>query len=87
MRTNSQRAGAARRGLDRYYKEEFGETALKDSVLEERALDLLTDLLHLCARESMDIDSMIERATDHWVAELAEERASTAGKIPRKTGR
>ncbi|WP_371652888.1 MULTISPECIES: hypothetical protein [unclassified Streptomyces] len=41
--------------------------------VETQISDLLTDLLHLAAAESLDPDVLIERALMHFYAEQAEE--------------
>lgn len=53
-----------------YYK--HGLLEEDGSVCEDDFTDILTDLRHLAGATGVDFDSVVIRATNHYVEELAE---------------
>ncbi|MDE2101017.1 MAG: hypothetical protein KGL39_27470 [Patescibacteria group bacterium] len=41
-------------------------------ILEQNAMDLLGDMMHLCDRTGFSFESILERAREHYAAETQE---------------
>lgn len=61
--TNEQRAENARETIFRSTYEE--NVRADDGDVESAVSDLMTDLLHLCDREGIDTETMLERIARH----------------------
>jgi hypothetical protein len=65
---NMDRAGFAHRALDEYVRHTRADPS--DGDVEEKATDLIGDLMHLLALTGHDPYDVIERAKDHFYAEI-----------------
>lgn len=73
---NAQRAAWAETALLKYSIAKEGGEELYD-IPESVLTDILADLMHYAARESIDFNRCLDQATGHYEAEVSEEAGAS----------